>query len=79
MAAERQAGRLELRRGVHFQADWYSPVNGGVIVRRWPMIFLIVVASVVVVSLALAGWYDHRERRRGERVNVTLKRPWILR
>jgi hypothetical protein len=43
------------------------------------MIILIVVASVIVVSLASAGWYDHSVRRRGERVNVTLKRPWILR
>ena len=43
------------------------------------MIILIVVASVIVVSLAIAAWYDHRVRRRGERVNVTLKRPWNLR
>ena len=44
------------------------------------MIILIVVASViVVVSLASAGWYDRRVRRRGERVNVTLKRPWNMR
>ena len=42
------------------------------------MIFLIVVASVIVVLVASAGWYDRRVRRRGERANVTLKRPWIL-
>jgi hypothetical protein len=43
------------------------------------MIFLIVVASVIVVVVASAGWYDHRVRRRGERASVTLKRPWISR
>jgi hypothetical protein len=43
------------------------------------MIILIVVASVIVVSLAIAAWYDHTVRRRGERANVTLKRPWNMR
>jgi hypothetical protein len=42
------------------------------------MILLIVVASVIVVILAGAGWYDRRVRRRGEQVDVTVKRPWIL-
>ena len=35
------------------------------------MIFLIVVGSVIVVSLALAALYDHRARRRGWRVGVS--------
>jgi hypothetical protein len=43
------------------------------------MLFMIVVASVIVVAVACASWYDHRVRRRGERASVTLKRPWISR
>lgn len=35
------------------------------------MIFLIVVGSVIVVSLALAALYDHRARRHGWRVGVS--------
>ncbi len=35
------------------------------------MIFLVVVGSVIVVSLALAALYDHRARRRGWRVGVS--------
>ena len=42
------------------------------------MVLLIVVASVIVVSLAMAAWYDRTVRRRGEQVDVTVKRPWIL-
>jgi hypothetical protein len=40
------------------------------------MAFLIVAGSAIVVVVALAAWYDHRARRRGEQVTVTLKRPW---
>jgi Flp pilus assembly protein TadB len=32
------------------------------------MIFLSVVGGVIVVALALAGWYDHRVKRHGGRV-----------
>ena len=32
------------------------------------MIFLSVVGGVIVVALALAGWYDHRVKRSGGRV-----------
>jgi hypothetical protein len=32
------------------------------------MIFLSVVGGVIVVALILAGWYDHRVKRRGGRV-----------
>ena len=32
------------------------------------MIFLSVVGGVIVVALVLAGWYDHRVKRRGGRV-----------
>jgi hypothetical protein len=40
------------------------------------MAFLIVVGGAIVVVVALAAWYDHRARRRGDQVTVTLKRPW---
>ena len=32
------------------------------------MIFLSVIGGVIVVTLVLAGWYDHRVKRRGGRV-----------
>ena len=32
------------------------------------MIFLSVFGGVIVVALVLAGWYDHRVKRRGGRV-----------
>ncbi len=32
------------------------------------MIFLAVVGGVIIVALGLAGWYDHRAKRRGWRV-----------
>lgn len=40
------------------------------------MAFLIGVSTAIVVVVALAAWYDHRARRRGEQVPLTLKRPW---
>jgi hypothetical protein len=54
------------------------------------MIFLSVVGGVIVVALVLAGWYDHRVRRRGGRVRdggreadqrrldvEAMKNPWL--
>ena len=32
------------------------------------MIFLAVVGGVIIIALGLAGWYDHRAKRRGWRV-----------
>jgi hypothetical protein len=32
------------------------------------VIFLSVVGGAIVVALVLAGWYDHRVKRRGRRV-----------
>ncbi len=40
------------------------------------MIFMGVIGGVIVVAVGLAAWYDHRVRRRGEQVNVTVKRSW---
>lgn len=34
------------------------------------MVFLSVVGGVIVVVLVLAGWYDHRVKRRGGHVSV---------
>lgn len=54
-----------------------------------PMTFLSVAGGVIVVALVLAGWYDHRVKRRGGRVRIDsgdsdqrrfdveyLKKPW---
>jgi hypothetical protein len=54
------------------------------------MIFLSVVGGVIVVALVLAGWYDHRVKRRGGRVRdggreadqrrldiESMKNPWL--
>jgi hypothetical protein len=54
------------------------------------MIFLSVVGGAIVVALVLAGWYDHRVRRRGGRVRdggreadqrrldvEAIKNPWL--
>jgi hypothetical protein len=54
------------------------------------MIFLSVVGGVIVVALVLAGWYDHRVKRRGGRVRdggreadqrrldvEAMKNPWL--
>jgi hypothetical protein len=32
------------------------------------MIFLAVVGGVIIIAVGLAGWYDHRAKRRGWRV-----------
>jgi hypothetical protein len=54
------------------------------------MVFLSVVGGVIVVALVLAGWYDHRVKRRGGRVRdggreadqrrldiEAMKNPWL--
>jgi hypothetical protein len=35
------------------------------------MLFILVVAGVFVVAIALALWYDHRAKRRGWRVGAS--------
>jgi len=37
------------------------------------MIFLAVVGGVIVIALGLAGWYDHRAKRRGWHVGPSGK------
>ena len=35
------------------------------------MIVLAIIGGVIIISLGLAGWYDHRAKRRGWRVGAS--------